>query len=154
MPWQLRTRGGAHEAVRGNQDHRHHARAGRAVRGVSARLLGADVIKVEHPRDYDQSRDSGSDRALNKQKMGTGYLTQGSNKRAITLNLKTEKGREILKQLVRDADVLVENWRSGSFPALGLGYEDLRPLNPKLIFCSMTAFGQDGRAASRPPTTS
>ena len=46
-------------------------------------LLGADVIKVEHPRDYDQSRDSGSDRALNKQKMGTGYLTQGSNKRAI-----------------------------------------------------------------------
>ena len=107
-------------------------------------LLGADVIKVEHPRDYDQSRDSGSDRALNKQKMGTGYLTQGSNKRAITLNLKTEKGREILKQLVRDADVLVENWRSGAFPALGLGYEDLRPLNPKLIYCSMTAFGQDG----------
>src|SRR5437773_1236350 len=107
-------------------------------------LLGADVIKVEHPRDYDQSRDSGSDRALNKQKMGTGYLTQGSNKRAITLNLKTEKGREILKQLVRDADVLVENWRSGAFPALRLGYEDLRPLNPKLIYCSMTAFGQDG----------
>jgi len=107
-------------------------------------LLGADVIKVEHPRDYDQSRDSGSDRALNKQKMGTGYLTQASNKRAITLNLKHEKGREILKKLVKDADVLVENWRSGAFPALGLGWDDLRPLNPRLIYCSMTAFGQDG----------
>jgi len=107
-------------------------------------LLGADVIKVEHPRDYDQSRDSGSDRVLNQQQMGTGYLTQGSNKRAITLNLKHEGGREILKRLVAGADVLVENWRSGAFPALGLGYDDLRPLNPRLIYCSMTAFGQDG----------
>ena len=77
-------------------------------------LLGADVIKVEHPRDYDQSRDSGSDRVLNRERMGTGYLTQGSNKRAITLNLKHEKGRAILKRLVQDADVLVENWRSGA----------------------------------------
>jgi crotonobetainyl-CoA:carnitine CoA-transferase CaiB-like acyl-CoA transferase len=107
-------------------------------------LLGADVIKVEHPTDYDQSRDTGGDRALNQQKMGTGFLTQASNKRAITLNLKHEKGREILKKLVKDADVLVENWRSGAFPALGLGYDDLRPLNPRLIYCSMTAFGQDG----------
>jgi crotonobetainyl-CoA:carnitine CoA-transferase CaiB-like acyl-CoA transferase len=107
-------------------------------------LLGADVIKVEHPKDYDQSRDSGGDRALNRQQMGTGYLTQASNKRAITLNLKHEKGREILKKLVKDADVLVENWRSGAFPALGLGWDDLRPLNPRLIYCSMTAFGQEG----------
>ena len=107
-------------------------------------LLGADVIKVEHPKDYDQSRDSGGDRALNHQQMGTGYLTQASNKRAFTLNLKHEKGRDILKRLVKDADVLVENWRSGAFPALGLGWNDLRPLNPRLIYCSMTAFGQEG----------
>lgn len=107
-------------------------------------LLGADVIKVEHPHDHDQSRDSGGDRTLNEQKMGTGYLTQGSNKRSITLNLKQEKGREVLKRLVKDADVLVENWRSGAFPALGLGWDDLRPLNPRLIYCSMTAFGQEG----------
>jgi crotonobetainyl-CoA:carnitine CoA-transferase CaiB-like acyl-CoA transferase len=112
-------------------------------------LLGADVIKVEHPDDYDQSRDSGGDRALNLQKMGTGYLTQGSNKRAITLNLKHERGREILKKLVKDADVLVENWRTGAFPALGLGYHDLRPLNPRLIYCSMTAFGQEGPRATQ-----
>ena len=107
-------------------------------------LLGADVIKVEHPIDYDQSRDSGGDRALNKQRMGTGFLTQASNKRAITLNLKHEKGREILKKLVKGADVLVENWRSGAFPALGLGFKDLSPINPRLIYCSMTAFGQEG----------
>jgi crotonobetainyl-CoA:carnitine CoA-transferase CaiB-like acyl-CoA transferase len=107
-------------------------------------LLGADVIKVEHPTDYDQSRDTGGDRALNKQQMGTGFLTQGSNKRAITLNLKHEKGREILKKLVRDADVLVENYRSGAFRALGLGWDDLSALNPRLIYCSMTAFGQEG----------
>src|SRR4029450_8841158 len=107
-------------------------------------LLGADVIKVEHPTDYDQSRDSGGDRAPNKQQMGTGFLTQASNKRAITLDLKKPKGREILKKLVKDADVLVENWRSGAFPALGLGWDPLRPLNPRLIYCSMTAFGQEG----------
>jgi crotonobetainyl-CoA:carnitine CoA-transferase CaiB-like acyl-CoA transferase len=107
-------------------------------------LLGADVIKVENPAECDQSRESGSDRALNHMKMGTGFLTQASNKRAITLNLKTEKGREILRRLARDADVFVENYRPGAFPALGLGYKDLSALNPRLIYCSMTAFGQDG----------
>src|SRR2546428_4944634 len=120
-----------------------HVLAGRCA-AYQLGLLGADVIKVERPKTADQSRDSGGDRALNRQQMGTGYLTQASNKRAITLNLKHEKGREILKKLVTDADVLVENWRSGAFPALGLGWDDLRPLNPRLIYCSMTAFGQEG----------
>jgi crotonobetainyl-CoA:carnitine CoA-transferase CaiB-like acyl-CoA transferase len=76
--------------------------------------------------------------------MGTGFLTQGSNKRAITLNLKTEQGREILKKLVVTADVLVENYRPGAFEALGLGYEDLKKINPKLIYASFSAFGQGG----------
>ena len=107
-------------------------------------VLGADVIKVENPEDCDQSRNTGYDAALNRTNMGTGYLTQGSNKRSITLNLKTEKGREILKSLVKDADVLVENFRPGAFPALGIGYEDLKKINPTLIYCSMTAFGQEG----------
>jgi crotonobetainyl-CoA:carnitine CoA-transferase CaiB-like acyl-CoA transferase len=107
-------------------------------------LMGADVIKVEHPDEPDQSRDSGSDNELNHAGMGTGFLTQGSNKRAITLNLKTEQGREILKKLVATADVLVENYRPGAFEALGLGYEDLRKINPKLIYASFSAFGQSG----------
>ena len=107
--------------------------------------LGADVIKVEDPNEPDQSRESGSDMALNKKRMGTGFLTQGSNKRSIALNLKTEGGREALKRLVKDwADVLVENYRPGAFRALGLGYEELSKLNPKLVYASMTAFGQEG----------
>ncbi|MGE5465660.1 MAG: CaiB/BaiF CoA transferase family protein [Methanocella sp.] len=107
-------------------------------------LLGADVIKVEDPNDPDQSRQTGADAALNRVNMGTGYLTQGSNKRCITLNLKTDKGREILKTLTKDADIFIENYRAGAFKALGLGYEDMAKLNPRLIYCSMTAFGQDG----------
>jgi crotonobetainyl-CoA:carnitine CoA-transferase CaiB-like acyl-CoA transferase len=107
-------------------------------------VLGADVIKVEHPDDPDQSRGSGSDNALNHANMGTGFLTQASNKRSITLDLKTEAGRDILRKLVRTADALVENYRPGAFEALGLGYEDLRKINPKLIYASFSAFGQDG----------
>jgi crotonobetainyl-CoA:carnitine CoA-transferase CaiB-like acyl-CoA transferase len=107
-------------------------------------VLGADVIKVEHPDDPDQSRDSGTDRALNHAGMGTGFLTQASNKRSITLDLKTEPGREVLRRLVKTADVLVENYRPGAFEALGLGYEAMAELNPKLIYASFSAFGQDG----------
>jgi crotonobetainyl-CoA:carnitine CoA-transferase CaiB-like acyl-CoA transferase len=108
-------------------------------------VLGADVIKVDDPNEPDQSRESGADHELNRAGMGTGFLTQGGNKRAIALNLKTEGGRDALKRLVADwADVLVENYRPGAFRALGLGYEDLSRLNPKLIYASMTAFGQTG----------
>ena len=108
-------------------------------------MLGADVIKVEDPNEPDQSRESGGDDALNKALMGTGFMTQGSNKRSIALDLKTEGGRDALKRLVRDwADVLIENYRPGAFKALGLGYEDLSKLKPKLVYASMTAFGQDG----------
>jgi crotonobetainyl-CoA:carnitine CoA-transferase CaiB-like acyl-CoA transferase len=107
-------------------------------------VLGADVIKVEAPDDPDQSRDSGTDRALNHAFMGTSFLTQGSNKRSITLDLKTDGGREVLKKLVATSDVLVQNYRPGAFEALGLGYEDLLKINPRLIYCSISAFGQDG----------
>lgn len=108
-------------------------------------VLGADVIKVEDPNEPDQSRESGADMALNKARMGTSYLTQGSNKRSIALDLKTEGGRDAFKRLVRDwADVLVENYRPGAFKALGLGYEDLARIKSKLVYASMTAYGQDG----------
>jgi crotonobetainyl-CoA:carnitine CoA-transferase CaiB-like acyl-CoA transferase len=107
-------------------------------------VLGADVIKVEHPDEPDQSREGGTDRALNRRNMGTSFLTQGSNKRSITLDLKSDEGREILKKLVATADVLVQNYRPGAFDALGLGYEDLLKVNPRLIYCSISAFGQDG----------
>ena len=107
-------------------------------------VLGADVIKVEHPDDPDQSRSSGTDRALNRGRMGTSFLTQASNKRSMKLDLKDERGREILKRLVAGADVPVENYRPGAFAALGLGYEAMSAINPRLVYCSISAFGQDG----------
>ena len=107
-------------------------------------VLGADVIKVEHPDDPDQSRGVGTDKELNRKKMGTAFLTQASNKRSITLDLKQDKDREILKKLVATADIFVENYRPGAFEALGLGYEALSKINPKLIYASFSAFGQKG----------
>ena len=76
--------------------------------------------------------------------MGTAFLTQASNKRSITLDLKTEADREVLKKLVATADVFVENYRPGAFEALGLGYEALSKINPRLIYASFSAFGQNG----------
>jgi crotonobetainyl-CoA:carnitine CoA-transferase CaiB-like acyl-CoA transferase len=107
-------------------------------------VLGADVIKVEHPDDPDQSRGAGTDKELNRRNMGTAFLTQGSNKRSITLDLKQGKDRELLKKLVATADVFVENYRPGAFEALGLGYEALAAINPRLIYASFSAFGQSG----------
>jgi crotonobetainyl-CoA:carnitine CoA-transferase CaiB-like acyl-CoA transferase len=107
-------------------------------------VLGADVIKVEHPEDPDQSRGAGTDKELNRGNMGTAFLTQASNKRSITLDLKSVKDRDILKELVKTADVFVENYRPGAFDALGLGYEALAAINPRLIYASFSAFGQNG----------
>lgn len=112
-------------------------------------LMGADVIKVEHPRDPDQSRDSGPDKALNAAGMGTGFLTQASNKRSLTVDLKTTQGQEIIRRLAATADVLVENYRPGAFEALGLGYAALSATNPRLIYASFSAFGQDGPRGSQ-----
>jgi crotonobetainyl-CoA:carnitine CoA-transferase CaiB-like acyl-CoA transferase len=107
-------------------------------------VLGADVIKVEHPDDPDQSRGGGTDKALNHAGMGTSFLTQASNKRSIALDLKKEGDRDVLKKLVATADVFVENYRPGAFDSLGLGYDALSAINPRLIYASFSAFGQTG----------
>jgi crotonobetainyl-CoA:carnitine CoA-transferase CaiB-like acyl-CoA transferase len=107
-------------------------------------VLGADVIKVEHPDEPDQSRETGPDRKLARARMGTSFMTQASNKRSLTLDLKTAEGQKILKELAATADVLVENYRPGALDALGLGYEAMAAINPRLIYASMSAFGQDG----------
>jgi crotonobetainyl-CoA:carnitine CoA-transferase CaiB-like acyl-CoA transferase len=107
-------------------------------------VLGADVIKIEDPNDPDQSRSSGTDKALNDAQMGTSFLTQASNKRSVALDLKQERDRDILKKLVTTADVFVENYRPGAFEALGLGYDALSAINPRLIYASFSAFGQNG----------
>jgi crotonobetainyl-CoA:carnitine CoA-transferase CaiB-like acyl-CoA transferase len=112
-------------------------------------VLGADVIKVEHPLDPDQSRLTGPDHALSKHQMGTSYLTQASNKRSLTLDLKQPAGQDVFKKLVATADVLVENYRPGALNALGLGYEAMAAINPRLIYASMSAFGQRGPRAQQ-----
>src|SRR4051812_14643828 len=107
-------------------------------------VLGADVIKVEHPQEFDQSRETGSDRTLNRARMGTSFLTQSSNKRSLTLDLKSPAGQDVFRKLIATADVLVENYRPGALDALGLGYDALCALNPRLIYASMSAFGSEG----------
>jgi crotonobetainyl-CoA:carnitine CoA-transferase CaiB-like acyl-CoA transferase len=107
-------------------------------------VLGADVIKVEHPDDPDQSRGAGTDKELNRHNMGTAFLTQASNKRSITLDLKQSRDRDILKKLIATADVFVENYRPGAFDSLGLGYEALAAINSRLIYASFSAFGHKG----------
>ena len=107
-------------------------------------VLGADVIKIENPEECDQSRHTGPDRELNRRNMGTNYLAQNSNKRSLALNLKSEKGREVLRRLAARADVLVENFRGEALVQLGLGAKDLHAINPRLIYCSITGFGQGG----------
>jgi len=107
-------------------------------------VLGAEVIKVESPNDPDQARMQGSDRALNDIGMGTAFMAQASNKKTLALDLKTAEGREAMKRLISTADVFVENYRPGAFDELGLGYDEMSKLNPKLIYCSVSAFGSTG----------
>ena len=107
-------------------------------------LLGAEVIKVEVPESGDLARQLGADPALNKAKMGASFLAQNGGKKSLTLNLKSEAGKEVLLRLVRGADVLVENFRPGVMDRLGLGYEVLKEVNPKLIYCAISGFGQQG----------
>jgi crotonobetainyl-CoA:carnitine CoA-transferase CaiB-like acyl-CoA transferase len=112
--------------------------------GYQLAVLGAEVIKIESPDEPDQARYQGSDAALNDAGMGTAFLSQASNKKSLALNLKTEAGRQVLLQLVQTADVLIENYRPGAFDALGLGYADLSAINPRLVYCSISAFGSTG----------
>jgi len=107
-------------------------------------MLGADVIKVEIPGTGDLARQLGADAELNENLMGVSFLAQNTGKRSITVNMKSESGKAVLKRLVETADVLVENFRPGVMDRLGLGYSELREINPDLIYCAISGFGQEG----------
>jgi len=113
-------------------------------------LLGAEVIKIERPGSGDLARKLGTLTGLNEQLMGTSFLAQNSNKKSVTLNTKSPEGKEIFKKLVEDADVLVENFRPGVMDRLGLGYAVLKEINPRLIYCAISGFGQTGPDAHKP----
>ena len=112
--------------------------------------MGADVIKVETPGTGDLARQLGADPARNADLMGVSFLAQNPGKRSITLNLKSASGKRILKELVQKADALVENFRPGVMARLDLDYETLREENPRLVYCAISGFGQDGPLAKLP----
>jgi CoA:oxalate CoA-transferase len=113
-------------------------------------LLGAEVIKVENPRDGDLARKLGILPDLNRKLMGTSFLAQNCNKLSITLNTKSAEGKDLFRRLAKDADVVVENFRPGVMDRLGLGYRSLAELNPRLIYCAISGFGQTGPDALKP----
>ena len=114
-------------------------------------LHGADVINVEEPGKGDYARTLGDAhaKALIERKMGAAFLAHGAGKMSLTLNLRSAQGKEIFLKLARDADVIMENQRAGSMDGLGLGYEDVRRINPRIIYCSLTGYGQTGPLAHR-----
>lgn len=103
--------------------------------------LGADVIKVEAPGGSDETRDWGPPF---QNGVSAYYLCANRNKRSITVNLKTEEGREIIRTLVKEADVLIHNFKTGSMEKWLLDYEALKNFNPQLVYCSITGFGETG----------
>lgn len=113
-------------------------------------LLGAEVIKIERPGSGDLARKLGTMIELNEQNMGTSFLAQNANKKSVTLNTKDPEGKAIFLELVKTADVLVENFRPGVMDRLGLGWEVLKGVNPRLIYCAISGFGQTGPDAFKP----
>jgi crotonobetainyl-CoA:carnitine CoA-transferase CaiB-like acyl-CoA transferase len=106
--------------------------------------MGAEVIKVEARGSGDLARQLGADPALNKKYMGVSFLAQNAGKRSITVDLKKPGGKAVFRKLVQSADVLVENFRPGVMQRFGLGFETLKVENPRLIYCAISGFGQDG----------
>lgn len=113
-------------------------------------LMGAEVLKIEKPGEGDWTRVGASVPELAARKMGLSYLTQNANKKSVTLDLKSKAGLAIAKELVATADVFVENFKPGVAERLGLGFEAVKALKPDIVYCSISAFGQDGPMSSRP----
>jgi len=110
--------------------------------------LGADIVKVERDGVGDDLRQWGPPFMPDGE--STYFLSVNRNKRSIALDLKTETGRGVALKLVRQSDVLLENFRPGVMESLGLGYEQLKAINPKLVYCSITGYGATGPLANRP----
>jgi len=108
--------------------------------------MGADVIKIEQPGKGDDTRLFGP--YQNGESIY--YITNNRNKKGITLNLKDPRGKEIFKEMVKTADVVVENYRPGTMEKLGLGYDVLKEINPKIIYGCISGFGHYGRYKERP----
>jgi crotonobetainyl-CoA:carnitine CoA-transferase CaiB-like acyl-CoA transferase len=109
--------------------------------------MGADVVKIELPGTGDETRQWGPPFLDGESSY---FLSVNRNKRSVTLDLKSDEGRRVLAGLVRKADVLVENFRPGTMARLGMDYDRARALNPSLVYCAISGFGQDGPRAAEP----
>ncbi|HEX4893846.1 MAG TPA: CaiB/BaiF CoA-transferase family protein [Hyphomicrobiaceae bacterium] len=116
--------------------------------------LGAEVIKVERPNKGDDSRAYGppwiKDQNGKETKEAAYFMAANRGKKSITLDISKPEGQAIVRELAARADVLLENYKTGDLPRYGLGYEDLKKFNPRLIYCSITGFGQTGPYRERP----
>lgn len=109
--------------------------------------FGADVVKIEHPQRGDDTRDWG----MRVGKTETTYFnSMNRNKRSIALDLASAEGQALARELVAKADVLVQNFKTGGMEKMGLGYEQLRAINPRLVYCSVTGYNRGGPEAKRP----
>ena len=108
--------------------------------------MGADVVKIEKPQGGDDTRRMGPPFVDG---VAASFLMVNRNKRSIVLDLKNPEGAAILRKMVERADVMVENLRPGAMVKLGLGYEDLRKVNPALVYCTISAFGVTGPYGDR-----
>lgn len=113
-------------------------------------LLGAEVIKVEVPGQGDLARRLGPDPDLNRAGLGASFLAQNAGKKSVEIDLKDAVGRTAFEGMVRDADVLLENFRAGVLDRLGFGWPRLRSLNSRLVYCAISGFGQDGPMSQAP----
>ena len=116
--------------------------------------LGAEVIKVERPKFGDDSRTYGppwvKDREGRDTKDSAYFTSANRGKKSITLNISRPEGQKLVRELARVSDVLIENYKYGDLARYGLAYDDLKPLNPRLIYCSVTGFGQTGPYREHP----
>ena len=111
--------------------------------------LGADVVKIEPPTggEFNRTHGFGDSRANGEM---TTFLAMNRNKRSLALDLKTEQGVEVLYELAKNSDVFIQNFRRGTAERLGIGFEKLREINPKIIYCSITGYGTTGPHRDRP----
>ena len=113
-------------------------------------LMGAEVIKIEKPGEGDWTRIGGLLPELTERRMASSYLTQNADKKSVTLDLKNPKGLEIAKKLIASADVFVENFKPGVAERLGLGFEVVKAIKSDIVYCSISAYGQNGPWSARP----
>ncbi|GAB3932013.1 hypothetical protein GCM10027614_00390 [Micromonospora vulcania] len=113
-------------------------------------LLGAEVVKIEKPGHGDLARRLGPEAALNEEGIGTSFLAQNAGKKSIELDLKNADDRASFEELLRGADVLLENFRAGVLQRLGYDWDTLRQVNPRLVYCAISGFGQGGPMSQAP----